>query len=99
MEDGGARGGAGGEGGAAGDARWEKFQHGIDNLVKDAQKREEARELLGVTTEADPEDIRRAYKRLAVRWHPDKNRDQLEEAEEMFKRVQQAASILLSKDQ
>jgi len=99
MEDAEARGGAGGEGGAAGDARWEKFQHGIDNLVKDAQKREEARELLGVTTEADPEDIRRAYKRLAVRWHPDKNRDQLEEAEEMFKRVQQAASILLSKDQ
>ena len=99
MEDAGARGGAGGEGGAAGDARWEKFQHGIDNLVKDAQKREEARELLGVTTEADPEDIRRAYKRLAVRWHPDKNRDQLEEAEEMFKRVQQAASILLPKDQ
>ena len=52
-----------------------------------------------MTTEADPEDIRKAYKRLAVRWHPDKNRDQLEEAEEMFKRVQQAASILIPKDQ
>ena len=102
MENGEGRGpGAGGRAGEGeeGDARWEKFQHGINNLVKDAEQREEARALLGVSPEATPEDVRRSYKRLAVQWHPDKNRDRLEEAEEMFKRVQQAASILLPKDQ
>lgn len=102
MENGEGRGpGAGGRAGEGeeGDARWDKFHHGINNLVKDAEQREEARALLGVSPEATPEDVRRSYKRLAVQWHPDKNRDRLEEAEEMFKRVQQAASILLPKDQ
>ena len=34
------------------------------------------------------------YRKLAVRWHPDKNPDQVEEATEQFKRIAEAYAIL-----
>lgn len=38
-----------------------------------AQRRAEALETLGVAEGADEETIRKAYKKLALRHHPDKN--------------------------
>ncbi|MDP7384784.1 MAG: DnaJ domain-containing protein [Nitrospinota bacterium] len=38
-------------------------------------KPQTAFEVLGVTQEAAPEEIRRAYRRLALRYHPDRNPD------------------------
>ena len=43
--------------------------------------------LLGVSRSAGGDEIRRAYRKLAVRWHPDKNLDDKERAEAMFKKV------------
>eukprot|EP00964_Phaeocystis_antarctica_P153392 scaffold121652_cov60-Phaeocystis_antarctica.AAC.3 len=37
-------------------------------------------EVLGVARDADEQQIKRAYRKLAVRWHPDKNRDSREQA-------------------
>jgi len=50
-------------------------------------------ELLDIPKESSNEDIRRKYRRLALKYHPDKNPDN-PEAEEMFKKINHANSIL-----
>lgn len=49
---------------------------------------------LGVTPNATPEEIRKAYRRGALREHPDRNPGNGREAEERFKKLNQAYEIL-----
>jgi molecular chaperone DnaJ len=49
-------------------------------------------ELLGVARSANPEEIKRAYRRLARRYHPDVNKE--EGAEEVFKEINRAYEVL-----
>merc|ERR1711966_545501 len=49
---------------------------------------------LGVSPDASDEDIRRAYRRMAMRHHPDKNPNNRDEAEEAFKLVAHAYEVL-----
>ena len=49
--------------------------------------------VLGVDSNASPDEIKRAYRRLAVRYHPDKNKDNTQ-AEERFKEISEAYSVL-----
>lgn len=51
-------------------------------------------EVLGLDRTASAEDVKAAYRRLALKWHPDRNRDKQAEAEEQFKRVSKAYSLL-----
>ena len=51
-------------------------------------------EVLGVDKGADEKQIKKAYKRLAMKHHPDRNADNKEEAEEKFKEIQEAYSVL-----
>ena len=51
-------------------------------------------EVLGVPKDATEEQIRKAYKKLAIRWHPDKNPDNRKQAEEKFKEIGEAYSVL-----
>ena len=51
-------------------------------------------EVLGVPKDATEEQIRKAYKKLALRWHPDKNPDNRKQAEEKFKEIGEAYSVL-----
>eukprot|EP00992_Anisonema_acinus_P015504 TRINITY_DN9770_c0_g1_i1.p1 TRINITY_DN9770_c0_g1~~TRINITY_DN9770_c0_g1_i1.p1 ORF type:complete len:413 (-),score=107.78 TRINITY_DN9770_c0_g1_i1:143-1381(-) len=53
-------------------------------------------ELLNVSPDASPEDIRRSYKRLAVQFHPDKNPDP--SAAEKFKDISRAYEVLSDED-
>src|SRR6056297_2739634 len=48
---------------------------------------------LGVDKNASKEEIKKAYKRLAKKYHPDLNKDN-PEAEQKFKEVNEAASVL-----
>ncbi|KAI0987796.1 hypothetical protein GJ496_004264 [Pomphorhynchus laevis] len=50
--------------------------------------------ILGIQRTATLEDVKRAYKKLALRWHPDKNPDSKEEAEKKFKEINAAYDIL-----
>jgi molecular chaperone DnaJ len=51
-------------------------------------------EVLGVTRDASPEEIKQAYRRKAKQLHPDKNPDDREKAEQEFKRVAEAYEVL-----
>ena len=55
-------------------------------------------EILGVSKEATPEEIRKAYRKLALKWHPDKHVDDKKEAEEKFKEIAEAYSVLSDPD-
>mmetsp|Transcript_101066 Transcript_101066/g.286383 ORF Transcript_101066/g.286383 Transcript_101066/m.286383 type:complete len:343 (+) Transcript_101066:78-1106(+) len=50
--------------------------------------------VLGVDRGASDQEIAKAYKKLALKYHPDKNPDNKEEAEETFKRVTEAYEVL-----
>ena len=51
-------------------------------------------EVLGVSRSASPEEIKKAYRKLAIQWHPDKNPDNKKESEEKFKEASEAYGIL-----
>uniref|UniRef100_W8BAC3 DnaJ homolog subfamily C member 21 n=1 Tax=Ceratitis capitata TaxID=7213 RepID=W8BAC3_CERCA len=51
-------------------------------------------EVLGIERDATDADIKTAYRKLALRWHPDKNLDALNEAKERFQLIQQAYEVL-----
>lgn len=54
--------------------------------------------VLGIVKPSNEDEIRKAYKKLALKWHPDKNPDNIKEAEEMFKQIAEAYEVLSDKD-
>lgn len=58
--------------------------------------KQEASDILGVSLTASEEEIKKAYKQLAFKWHPDRNADNLEEANKKFLEVKTAYEFLTS---
>ena len=50
--------------------------------------------MLGVPENAGDEDIRKAFRKLAFQYHPDKNIGHEKEAEEKFKDINEAYGVL-----
>ncbi len=51
-------------------------------------------EILELPKTASENDIKKAYRRLALKWHPDKNPDNSKEAEKRFKEISEAYEVL-----
>jgi DnaJ-class molecular chaperone len=50
--------------------------------------------MLGVARNASAEDIRKAFRRLALQYHPDHNPENTQEAEAKFKEINEAYEVL-----
>ena len=55
--------------------------------------------VLGVQRNASDADIKKAYRKEALRWHPDKNPDNKDVAERKFKAISQAFKVLSDPDE
>ncbi len=51
-------------------------------------------EVLGVPRDVSDSDLKKAYRRLALKHHPDKNPDNIEECTRLFNTIQQAYEVL-----
>jgi curved DNA-binding protein CbpA len=47
-----------------------------------------------VPRSADDRAIKKAFRKLSIQWHPDKNPDNKEEAQEKFKEIAAAYTVL-----
>ncbi|NDE57148.1 MAG: molecular chaperone DnaJ, partial [Gammaproteobacteria bacterium] len=55
--------------------------------------KEDYYQLLGVARNASDDEIKKSFRRLAMKYHPDRNQDNAE-AEEQFKKIKEANDIL-----
>ena len=54
-------------------------------------------EILEVEEDADSESIKKAYKRLAKKFHPDLNPEDIKYSEEQFKKINEAYHVLIDR--
>ncbi|KAK6014165.1 DnaJ domain protein [Ostertagia ostertagi] len=84
------------EGGAGSDPHSRLSHTWIRNLIFSfcSAKGTHLYQVLGVDKKATPEDIKRAYRKLALKYHPDKNLDGDPEKTEIFKEINYAHAVL-----
>jgi len=57
-------------------------------------KRKDYYKILEIPNSASPKEVKRAYHKMALKWHPDKNPDQRDLAEEKLKDINEANTVL-----
>ncbi len=72
---------------------WDRNEPEKANLTGMQMTKRDYYEVLGVNKDASTDEIKKAYRQLAVRFHPDKNPDD-HQAEERFKEATEAYEIL-----
>lgn len=82
------------------DELFEKWRNTQTHLPPEQQvpraKQRDPYEVLGVPRTASKEEIRKAYRKLAIQCHPDKNPENRAEAEEKFKELLEAYNAALN---
>lgn len=53
--------------------------------------------VLGVNRDAGDDELKKAYRKLALKWHPDRNQNNKEESEKKFKEIAEAYEVLTDK--
>ena len=56
-------------------------------------------EILEIDEDADSESIKKAYKKLAKKFHPDLNHDDIESSEKKFKQINEAYHVLIDENE
>jgi curved DNA-binding protein len=51
-------------------------------------------QILGVDKKASADELKKAYRKLAIKWHPDKNPNNKKASEEKFKKISEAYAVL-----
>lgn len=54
--------------------------------------------ILGVSKTANDDDLKKAYRQLSLKWHPDKNINNKDEATKMFQLITEAYDVLKDKE-
>ena len=68
------------------------------SLVILVQCGEDYYKILGVKRNATQDEIKKAFKKLAIKYHPDKNKDNPEKAKAMFTKIANAYEVLSDED-
>lgn len=80
---------------------------GVQEKLKNAQaaakraKKKDYYKILGVSKQAQEPEIRKAYKKLALKWHPDKHNGSDEDrakADKMFREINEAKDVLTDRE-
>ena len=86
--------GGGGGGGGGGEGQQQQ-QHRQQKQQRREPKEQDYYSILGLSKNAKPKDIKSAYRKLALQFHPDKVPDEeKEEAEDKFIQVSEAYAVL-----
>lgn len=57
-------------------------------------KKKDYYKILGVERTATDKEITKAYRKLALKWHPDKNVNNKDEADKIFRDINEAYQVL-----
>lgn len=76
------------------DARKAKNKYQEAEVALKQSKEKNYYKILGISRTATKQDIKKAYRKLAMEWHPDKNLDNKEEAELKFQDISEANEVL-----
>lgn len=63
-------------------------------MSQKGQKKRDCYEVLGIEKSSNLDQIKKAYKKLAMKWHPDKNPDNMQAAKQKFREISEAYEVL-----
>lgn len=75
-----------------------KRKHEEAQVALKQSKEKNYYKILHVARNAKVKEIKKSYRELALKWHPDKNTDNKEEAEKMFQDISEAYEVLSDKE-
>lgn len=80
----------------------ERAKSGVEKMkrIQKQKKRRDYYKILGVSRQADDSEINKAYRKLAIKWHPDRHPDEesKKKAQQKFMDIADAKAVLTDKE-